>query len=206
MKKTTVLIADDNVFLRLGLKEAISNADDLAVTGESANAAETLEKYRQLKPDVVTLDYRMPGRSGVECAQDLLAEFPDAKIIMFSVYESDEIVWNAFQAGVKGYLPKSCNIEILQDAIRAVAEGSTYFPASIIERIDQRKEQEELTPREYEVLKLIAQGMANKEISDALHMAEATTKMHVSRVMKKLGALDRTQAALLAVQRGIVEL
>ncbi|MDZ8119136.1 response regulator transcription factor [Pontiella agarivorans] len=204
-RNISVLIVDDNALLRLGLKDAISGTDDMELAGEAINAFQAVEKYREQQPDVVTLDYRMPECNGVECAKSILAEFPNARIIILSVYEGDEIIWNAVQAGAKGYIPKSGDIETFLESIREVANGGSYFPASIAKKLAARSEQDELTEREFDVLRLLVSGHSNKEMADALNLAEQTVKMHVSKIIKKLGVADRTQAALLAVHRGIVD-
>ncbi|VGO22287.1 response regulator [Pontiella sulfatireligans] len=205
-KALTVLVVDDNVLLRMGILEALSEEEDLRSAGEAANGAAALEMFRKLKPDVVTMDYRMPGEDGVECSRKIVAEFPDAKIIVLSVYEGEEDIWQAWQAGVRGYLSKSEAAGNVLEAIRVVGAGGTYFPPAIAERLEARKEQENLTARELEVLRLIVDGNSNKEIMASLNISAGTVRLHVSNVLCKLGASDRTQAAITAVKQGIVHL
>lgn len=202
----SVLVVDDNALLRMGILEAISEEDDLQAVGEASNGAEAREMFSKLKPDVVTMDYRMPGEDGVECTRKIVSKFPDAKIIVLSVYEGEEDIWQAWQAGVRGYLSKSEAAENVLEAIRVVGAGGTYFPSSIAERLETRKGQQSLTNRELEVLRLIVDGNSNKDIMSSLNISSGTVRLHVSNVLLKLGVSDRTQAAIAAVRQGIVHL
>ncbi|MEO0796235.1 MAG: response regulator transcription factor [Verrucomicrobiota bacterium] len=205
-KKTTVMVVDDNGLIRFGLIGAIDLESSLESVGSAEDADEAIELYRQVKPDVVTMDYRMPGKSGVDCTRELLAEFPDAKIILYSVYESEEEVWKAVQAGVKGYLTKTAGaVEDVMEAIHEVAKGATFFPASINEKIESRRQHQDLTPRELETLKLLGEGKSNKDIAEDLDIAPATVKIHIANIREKLGAVDRTQAVVIAYKRGILQ-
>lgn len=204
--KVKVMVVDDNSLLRLGLTEAIAGEGDLEAIGEAENGIQALELYRKLQPDVVTMDYQMPGENGVESTRNIVAGFPGAKVILLSVFEGEEDIWNAVQAGARGYLNKSGEIEEVLDAIREVARGGSYFPAAIARKLANREERESLTARELEVLQLIVDGNSNKEIMAALNISEGTVKLHVSHVLEKLGAADRTQAAIMAVKQGIVHL
>lgn len=204
--KIEVMVVDDNSLLRLGLTEAIGGEPDLEAVGEAENGVQALELFRKLQPDVVTMDYQMPGDNGVECTRKIIAEFPEAKVILLSVFEGEEDVWNAVQAGAQGYLTKTGEIEEVLDAIREVASGGTYFPAAIAQKLASREERESLTTRELEVLQLIVEGNSNKEIMDKLDISVGTVKLHVSHILEKLGAADRTQAAIMAVKQGIVHL
>lgn len=202
----SVLVVDDNALLRVGLKDTVGDEPDMMVAGEAANGSEALERYRELQPGVVTMDYRMPNEDGLEATRKILAEFPDARIVFLSVYEGEEDIWNAWQAGVLGYLSKTGAIENVIEAIREVAAGNSYFPATIAGKLEARKEQDSLTPREMEVLKLIVEGCSNKEIMAKLSLSASTVRVHVSNMLEKLGVLDRTQAAVAAVKRGIIHL
>lgn len=206
MKMIRVLVVDDNSLLRLGLVGAIGGEDDMEAAGEAENGAEGIEQFRTLRPDVVTMDYKMPGDSGVETTKKLLAEFPEAKVILLSVYEGDEDVWSSVQVGAKGYLNKTASIDEILDAIREVEAGGTYFPSGIVRKLERRSQRENLTSRETEVLVQIVKGFSNKEIMSELSISEGMVKLHVSRILKKLGAADRTQAAIAAVREGIVHL
>lgn len=202
-----VLVVDDNAMMRRGLTETISVEPGLCATSAAANGVEALELYRELRPDVVTMDYQMPGQSGIECTAAILEEFPDARIILLSIFDSEEDIWKAVQAGVKGYLTKKTGeVSIVLDAIREVATGEEYFPAKLAIKLAHRKEQEDLTEREAEVLQFLASGLSNKEISDKLGLSVPTIKFHVVNIRDKLGAVDRTDAVVKAFKRGVIRL
>ncbi len=205
-KKIGVLVVDDNALLRVGLRDTIADEPDMVPAGEAQNGVEALEMYRRLRPDVVTMDYRMPNEDGLEASRKILEEFPDARIVFLSICEGEEDIWNAWQAGVRGYLSKTEAAENVIDAIRCVAAGGTYFPPQITDKLEARKGQKSLTPREIEVLRLIVDGCSNKEIMTTLHLSASTVRVHVSNVLEKLDVLDRTQAAIAAIKRGIVHL
>lgn len=205
-KVISVLIVDDNALLRLGLMEAISGEEDMQLAGEASNGIEAVELFRKIKPDVVIMDYRMPAEDGVAATQKIVSEFPDAKIILLSVYEGEEDIWNAWKAGVQGYLSKSEAAHNFIGAIRTVAGGDACFPSEIAAKLEGRKEQRSLTPREMEVLRLIVDGNTNKEIMSALQVSAGTVKLHVSHTLEKLGVADRTQAAIMAIKKGIIHL
>lgn len=201
-----VLVVDDNALLRFGLIGAIDLETEIETVGSAANAEEALELYRRAQPDVVTMDYRMPGIDGVECTRKILAEFPDAKIILYSVFESEEEIWKAVQAGVRGYLTKTASaVEEVMEAITEVAGGGSFFPASIARKLEARKQQQELTARELEVLRMLGEGQSNKEIMDYFDLSLSTVKHHITNIREKLGAADRTQAVVIAYRRGILK-
>ena len=207
MNEITVLVVDDNALLRMGLTHAIESEDGFKIVGEAANAEEALALYKQHRPDVVTMDYQMPGVDGVEVTCQLITLDPDAKIVLLTVKEAEEDVWNAVQAGCKGYLTKRAGeVEDVFQALHEIATGHTYFPAKVASKIESRLAHEALTPRELEVLQGLAKGFSNKEIMDELDISEGTVKLHLSNLRKKLNAADRTQALITAVQRGIVDL
>lgn len=205
--ETKVLVVDDNALMRMGLTGAISVEPGLVAAGEAANAEEALAFVRTHQPDVVTMDYQMPGADGVECTRNILAEFPKTKVVLLSVFDSEEDIWQAVKAGVKGYLTKKAGgVSDVISAIQEVARGGTYFPAAIAQKLELRRRQTDLTPREHEVLKLLADGHSNKELADALNISLATVKVHIANLREKLGALDRTQAVVIAYKKGILHL
>ena len=206
MKKIRVLIVDDHQLVRIGLAESIVATDDLEAVGEAANGEQALEKYRLLRPDVVIMDYQMPRMNGAETTANLRQEFPTAAVIILSVYEGEEDIWRAAQAGASGYLPKSVEMPEILTAIRHVAAGDTYFPVNILAKLDERRSRADLTPREMEVLRLIVAGRSNKEIAATLHVSDGWVRLYVSRVLAQLQVTDRTQAAVQAIQRGLVHL
>ncbi|ADE54014.1 response regulator [Coraliomargarita akajimensis] len=201
-----VLVVDDNEMMRRGLCEAINLADGMEAVGAAESAMEALQLFRELKPDVVTMDYQMPGENGLKCTERILAEDPEAKVVLISVFDLEEDVWNAVQCGVVGYLTKKAgNAEILIDAIREVAAGEEFFPAVIAKKLNRRKEAKDLTDRELKVLELLARGCSNKEIMDEMNLTLTMVKYHIVQTREKLGALDRTQAVVKAFERGILK-
>lgn len=205
-RKIRVLIVDDHAMMRLGLSEAITGERDMTLVAEAVNGPQAIELYRKHEPDVVTMDFQLPGPDGAESTAQLRAAFPDARIVLLSVFEGEEDIWRAVEAGAMGYVSKSAEIEEVLEAIRNVFAGESYFPAAIAKKLAARRNRDTLTSRELEVLRHIVAGLSNKEIVTALNMSEGTVKLHISNTLAKLHVADRTQAAIVAVQRGIVHL
>lgn len=205
-KSIRVLIVDDHFMARLGLGVPINGEPDMKVVGEAADAAEAIALFRKLKPDVVTMDYRLPGAGGVEAAQQILAEFPEARVLMITAYEGEEDIFRAIQAGACGYLTKDASRAELLDAIRRAHAGETVLAPAVAAKLRERQRREPLIPREIDILRHIVDGRANKEIASALNLSEPLVKLHVRKILEKLGAPDRTRAATLAIERGIVRL
>lgn len=201
-----VLIVDDHFMARLGLAVPINGEPDMSVVGEASDAAEALALFRKLQPDVVTMDYKLPGESGVEAAIAIREEFPDARILMLSAYDGEEDVFRAAEAGIRGYLTKEATRAEVLNAIRTVHSGQTAFAPAILAKLETRGRREPLLPRELEILRHIVEGRANKEIAAAMHLSEPLVKLHVRKILEKLGAIDRTRAATLALERGIIHL
>ncbi len=202
-----VMVVDDNAMMRIGLTQTMTVEPGVTPVGAASNAEEALKMYREIRPDVVTMDYQMPGETGIECTRKILNEFPDAKIILFSVFESEEDIWSAVQAGVKGYLTKKASeVDELMEAINEVMQGREYFPAIILKKIESRRDKPELTAREIEVLQELAKGSSNQEILDSLNISLSTVKMHITHIREKLGAQDRTQAVVIACKQGLLRL
>ena len=154
-----VMVVDDNDLMRRGLKSSLSVEPDLKVVAEASNAMEAIENYRELQPDVVTMDYQMPGMDGVECTKRILEEFPDAQVILFSILDSEEDIWRAVQAGVRGYLIKlTGDAWVVLDAIWEVAKGYDYYPKNLALKLENRKSQPDLTEREMQTLELLVKG------------------------------------------------
>ena len=204
--KTRILIVDDHAMVRLALAEAIAQQDDLELVGEAENGARAIALYRDLQPDVVTMDYQMPGLNGAEAVGEILAEFPEARIVLLSIYETPESLWRATEAGALGCVSKGVEIDEIITAVRAVARGVSYYSEGLEKKLDERRAQEALSPRETEVLAQIVSGFSNKEIVANLGISMSTVKHHLERVFTKLGVNDRTQAATAAVKRGIIQL
>jgi DNA-binding NarL/FixJ family response regulator len=205
-RKIRLLLVDDHFVVRMGLASSLNLEADMEVVAECGKGEQALELFRRHRPDVTLMDWRLPGMNGVETTAAIRREAGDARVIMLSAFEGEEDIHSAVQAGVSAYLPKSVEREELLAAIRAVHGGGSYFPAAIAEKLKAHMSRPELSPREMEVLRLIVKGRLNKEIADALGLAEITVKQHVSSILAKLGVADRTQAATAAIQRGIVHL
>ncbi len=202
--KIRVLIVDDHPVLREGLIAIIRSQPDLDVAGEAGSGEEALALYRRLHPDVTLMDLRLPGMSGAESTEAIRREFPSARIIVFSSYSGDEDIHRSLRAGAQAYLLKDTLRKELLDAIRTVAGGARYIPKAVAERLEERASYRELTPREVEILGLVSKGLSNREIGRVLGASEGTIRIHVSNILDKLGAADRTEAAVLAIQRGII--
>ena len=204
--KTRVLVVDDHVMIRLGLVEAINAETDMKVVGQAGNGDEAFGLYPQCSPDVVIMDFQMPGPDGAASTRRRREAHPDARVLLLSMFEGEEDIWRSVEAGARGYLSKSADADDVLSAIRHLMAGDTYFPPAIAAKLEARRKRESLSPRELQVLKEIVAGRSNKEIVAALKISEATVKLHISNVLAKLGVLDRTQAAIEAVRQGIVHL
>jgi len=201
-----ILIADDHLVVRIGLRSMIDTQPDMNVIAEAANGREAVALFRDHQPDVTLIDLRMPVMGGVEAVGVIHAEFPDARIIVLTTYDGDENIYRALQGGARAYLLKDIPREEFLDDIRAVYQGQYCIPPAVAARLAQRIPGPELSARELEVLKLIVEGMSNKEIASALSITESTVKNHVNSILSKLNVKDRTQAATTALRRGIVTL
>lgn len=201
-----ILIVEDHQVVRQGFVALLRMVGGMDVIAEASSGAQAMELYRLHKPDVTLMDLRMPGMGGVETITAIRTEFPDARVIVLTTFDGDEDIYRAIQAGARGYLLKGMGIDELIEAIETVHRGRSKIPAAIAERLAERLSGNALTERETEVLKTIALGKSNKEIASALFISEATVKTHINNLLSKLGATDRTQAARIAQQRGIVHL
>ena len=204
--KTRIMVVDDHVMIRMGLVEAINAESDLKVVGQAGNGEEALKVYPKSKPDVVIMDFQMPGMDGASSTEKLRENHPDARVLLLSMYEGEEDIWRSVEAGAMGYLSKSSEADDILSAIRHLMAGDTYFPPAIAAKLEARRKRASLSPRELQVLKEIVAGRSNKEIVAALSISEATVKLHISHLLAKLGVMDRTQAAIEAVRQGIVHL
>ena len=191
---------------RVGVTTIVNMQEDMTVVAEASNGNQAVEMFRAHLPDVTLLDMRMPGMGGVEAAKAIRAEFPGAKMVALTTYGGDEDIRRALAAGVQAYLTKDVLHDELLKAIRAVYAGQTYLPAAVAASLAAQLPRPDLSAREVQVLALIVQGLANKQIAFALSIAEHTVKNHVKNILSKLGVQDRTQAATAAIQRGIIHL
>jgi len=200
----TLLLIDDHFVVRSGLVASLELEEDIQVVGESDRGEDTSKLFVQKKPNVVLMDLQLPGISGIEATKALLIEHPAARVLIFSTFARDDEIQAALKAGAYGYLQKSSSRDELLAAIRAVAKGERSLPADIAQRLKNLLTEPEITPREREILTLVAQGNANKEIAATLGIGEDTVKQHVSRILMKLKVNDRAQATAEAIKRGIV--
>jgi two-component system NarL family response regulator len=192
--------------VRMGLSASLNVEPDMEVVAEAGDGPAALDAYRRLRPSLVMMDLRLPGMSGTECTTAILQEFPDARVLMLSTHSSEEEIYRAMQAGARGYIVKSIMREELLRAVREVHQGRQYVDPIVASHLAERRFHRALTSREVEVLRMVAKGLGNKEIAGALNIAEVTVKLHVSHVLEKLNVKDRTQAATVALQRGIIAL
>jgi DNA-binding NarL/FixJ family response regulator len=216
---TTVVIADDHALVRAGFRALVDSEPDLQVVGEASTGGEAVEVVMAAKPDVVLMDVRMPGMDGLEATRRILGSphGPSARILMLTTFDLDEYVFEAIRAGASGFLLKDTPPSELLSAIRVIAGGDALLAPSVTRRliaefasrptspvVAQSDQLDSLTDRELEVLKAVANGKSNAEIAEELHMSVATVKTHVSRVLTKLDARDRTQLVVIAFQSGVV--
>jgi two-component system NarL family response regulator len=205
--KIRVLIVDDHRVVRVGLRAIIDAEPDMEVVAEAADGPSAIAAYAEHKPDITLLDLRLPGMSGPEVLTALRQRDPEATVIVLTSYDADEDVYRAVQAGARGYLLKGTLPDgVLEAAIRTVHAGQRLLAPEAAARLADRMTSPQLTPREVAVLELVAKGKSNKEIGVMLTLAEGTVKTHLKRIYEKLGVGDRTEAALVGVQRGIVSL
>jgi DNA-binding NarL/FixJ family response regulator len=205
-KHIRLLVVDDHQAFRMGLVAMVNEYPDLEVVAEAGTGPQAIELFRACHPDVVLMDLRLPGLSGVEATLAIRKEFPRSHIIIITTYDGDEDIYRALQSGAQGYLLKDMSKEELVGAIRAVQAGQHHIPPHVANRLAERMGRPELTLREIEVLKLVVKGKSNKEIAQDLHITEETVKGHLKSVFGKLGVNDRTQAAMSALQHGIMHM
>jgi len=211
-----VLLVDDQRLMREGLRILLELEPDLSIAGEAANGQEALNAYAQFEPDVVLMDVRMPGMDGVEATWRLRERWPSARVIILTTFDDDEYVFEGLRAGARGYLLKDVSGHDLAEAVRTVAAGGALIEPSVARKVVAEFARmappvrqpdgglaEPLSEREREILQLVAQGLTNREIADRLSLAQGTVKNYVTTILQKLGARDRTQAALRARELGV---
>jgi DNA-binding NarL/FixJ family response regulator len=210
-----VLIADDQALVRTGFRVILNAEPDLEVVGEAADGRETIEAVRTQRPDVVLMDIRMPNLDGIEATRRLAAAAHAPRVLILTTFDLDQYVYEALRAGASGFLLKDASAEELLQAVRVVAAGEALLSPSITRRLiadyarrpppnERPAALDELTPRELEVLRLIARGLSNRDIARKLVLGDATIKTHVARIFAKLDLHDRTQAVVLAYETGLV--
>lgn len=215
-EKIKILIADDQKLIREGLKVLLEMEEDFEIIGEAKNGVEAYEFYIKLKPDIVLMDIQMPGMNGVEAIKKIKEFDSQAKIIILTTFDDDLYVYDGLKSGALGYVLKDTSIEKLSETIRIVYKGGALIEPSItkkilseiskIEKPKIKKEEliEELNLREIEILKLISKGYTNQEIAEKLNLSVGTVKNYVTTILQKIGARDRTEAALIAKEIGII--
>jgi two-component system, NarL family, response regulator len=204
--KIRVLIVDDHEIVSRGLAVLLECNPDITVVGQASNGKEAIALFRQHQPDVTLMDLRMPEMDGVKAIATLCSEFPDPRIIVLTTHDGDEDIYRGLRAGAKGYLLKGSKPDELLSAIYTVHGGKQHIPSEVAAKLLERMSNPELSDRELEVLRHMANGMNNQEIGTALNVTESTIKFHINRILSKLGVSDRTQAVLVALKRGLADL
>ena len=201
-----ILSVDDHALLRKGITALVNAESDMKLVAEASNGQEAIEAFRSHRPDVTLMDLQMPDLSGTEAIERIRSEFPEARIIVLTTYTGDVQVLRALKAGARAYILKGHVHRELLDTIRAVHVGKKRIPPDIAAQLAEHTADDELTQREIDVLRLIAAGNSNKLIADHLSIGEATVKSHVTNILSKLGANDRTHAVSIGLKRGVIEL
>jgi DNA-binding NarL/FixJ family response regulator len=204
-RKIRVLAVDDHLLLRKGIAAVIEEEGDLSLAGEAATGKEAIERYRELRPDVTLMDLQLPDMNGIDAINAIRSEFPTACIVVLTTYRGDIQALRAFQAGARGYLLKSMIRKELLDTIRIVHSGRRHVPPEIAAELAEHVAMDGLSEREIEVLRKVARGFSNKIIAAELQVTERTIKEHMSNILCKLGANDRTHAVTIAMKRGFIE-
>lgn len=199
-----LLLVDDHAILREGLAALLESVEDLTVVGQAADGETALSLYRELLPDVVICDLRMHPMDGVEITTTLRAEYPSARIIILTTYDTDDEVFRSLRAGAASYLLKDVEPTHLIETVRAVHVGRKAIDPAIAAKLAEHVANDELTPRQLEVLRRLADGSSNHEISATLFISEGTVKAHIAAILQKLGARDRTQAVTIGFRRGLL--
>jgi DNA-binding NarL/FixJ family response regulator len=213
--RVRVLIVDDDDLMRAGLRGVLSSDASIEVVGEASDGRDAVYRTRLLHPDIVLMDVRMPDLDGISATRELLDAFPEVRVVIVTTFEQDDYIFGALRAGASGFLLKRTRPEELVAAVHTVAAGDSLLSPSVTSRVIERMAQQpasdvktdarldELTPREREVLELVARGLSNGEIAAALVVEESTVKTHVRRMLAKLGARDRVQAVIFAYETGL---
>lgn len=214
LRTARVLIADDQTLFRSGLAQLLDGDPRVEVVGQAADGLDVVKQAGSLKPDVVLMDLKMPNLDGIEATRRILAEHPEIKVLVLTSFDTDNLVLQALRAGASGYVLKDSHAEAVVSSILAVLAGERVMASAVANRVvgmlsgttSPKEFYDGLTAREIEILKLIAIGLANKQIAHRLSISEKTVRNHVSNLYEKLGIYDRTQAVLYAVRKGLVEL
>lgn len=205
MNPIRILLVDDHYVVRLGLAASINIEANLEVVAEAESGTEALDLYHKHQPDLVIMDWRLPDATGGEIIKRLIESAPKARVLVLSAFDTEETIFQAVQVGALGYLPKSSRRPELIQAINLAARGESAFPPAIATKLASRMRRPDLTPRELEVVTQLVKGNSNKEIASLLAISDNTVKLHLTRIMQKLRAKDRTHVASIALQVGLVD-
>ena len=205
-EKIRILSVEDHPVFRQGLAMVIETEPDMVLVAQAANAAEAIAEFRRHRPDITLMDLRLPGTNGTDTLIAIRGEFPDARIIMLSSSDTDGEIQRALRSGASGYVLKSMPQDELLKVIRSVHAGKRHVPAEVAAVLAEHWGEDDLTPRELEVLQCIRDGNKNKQIADQLSISENTVNFHIKNIVDKLGANDRTHAVTIAVRRGLLPL
>ena len=200
-----VLLVDDHFMIRMGLASALEREKGITVVAQAGDGAEALAAYAKELPDVVVMDGRLPDRHGSVVTREIIERWPDARVLMLSIEETEEDIHRAVDAGACGYISKTIARALIVEAIRTVAAGGQYFSDALAAKLFERRRRKSVSTRELEVLRLIATGRSNKEIAADLGLSETTVKTHVAHLMEKLDAPDRTRVIIAALERGLIK-
>lgn len=201
-----VMLVDDHPALRKGLAALIHSEPGMTVAAETGDGRDAVRQFKKLRPDVVLMDLRLPQLSGVEAIMEIRKEFPEARFIVVTTYDTDEDIYRAIQAGARSYLLKDSSADEILQAIRIVHDGGAYMPKKMAMRLAERLKRQNLMPREIALLELLIKGRSNKEMAVALSLPETTIKFCLRELFAKLGVQDRTEAVVSALRYGIVHL
>jgi DNA-binding NarL/FixJ family response regulator len=205
-ERIRILVVDDHHVVRQGLVALLNIVPDIEVVGEASDGLQAIDLHKTLQPDITLMDLQLPNLGGVDAILKIRADYPGARFIVLTTFDGDEDIFRSLQAGAKAYLLKGMTVDELVSTIQAVHSGRTLISPAIAEKLAERMSTQALTNRELKVLERIVAGRANKEIASDLQISEATVKSHINSLLGKLGVSDRTHAATVALQRGIVHL